>query len=1160
MHRIKAKLLLLLWLIPGFLFVADSQAIDQFVVWQCGRYTAPSRGCIYLYPCVNNTAINLYGSQISDTNITTQNAWVGNFANAGNLGGQPWNPVCNFGPDYYFYANTNFPFPWEIDNVPDGTNSDYGVWLMSPNGSGVGNVFFTHLNCNGGDASSDQTGDAVSVYNPNAFAVPVDFARWNGANWVTEVTGQVIQAQSIWMSGGTIGFGATGTRLPEAGDFRVVCCTANVCVHKGFIQAADHDTFFTNAIDVNTGLKIGTDMIGLASSTPLSGVAAQSIMITAGPAGAHYTIFQYVPNGPAPVGNFMVGMTNSGNWIQATNLPGNAGVLGANGVIALPAINGNNNANAGEVNNFYRVVTDNPVQVAIGTSILSSYGASDWADSFDNLANPLPMGNNFTFSYYNLFPQSADGSDRYVTAIFPNAGTTATLSGPAGIITGVSNNPPGTIAPIAATNSRAQTSAAPYEAKVWQLNSFTAGLVTLNLNVNSGGPVFFNISGDVNENSEERTVEGMMNPGGPNLTVTCPNTPTVTSTPTITWTPNPCPVERIYAGATNYTDTSGNVWQAFQNYSAGGYGFVGAGDQLTGSNILGTNDSALYQNSAISSSFQCIFTLPDGNYELTMKFAECWLGATIGTRVFTVTANGTPIATNLDVYATVGDFYAYDVNSVVTVAGGLLTLDFTASSNNAIVSAIQVQSLSCSTSTPTVTPTVSPTASLTCTSTNSPTSSATPTASPTATITSTATASPTASNTGTVTSTATPTATDTWMASPTFSNTATATATLSQTSTPTISNTASSTATTTFTFTITLTSTITWTPSLTLTPSITWTPSKTPTQTNTATVTATNTPVMTNLELKVYNEAGEVVKTFSNVLVLGGFSGIQLSSGSGSTIFDPNSGLFDIEIKSAGIIYHVPWDGKSDLGYLVDSGQYVLKADIPGLQGNTVVMPLTVLKSGDLLTVSIYTTSGELVKQLYQSYFVQGQLGSMKLTSNLLQISNQPTGTTTIGINIFSSTGQLMADGLGSLNQARLTWDGTTALGNYVQSGEYLIKIDQTYNHQHDVLVQSVTVLSSNLSGFMDASVYPNPYLSTPDHKVWFKVALQDQSSLTVRIYDVVGELVNTLSLPAAGPGIATLGWDVNNTAAGLYVGIVEAASQVSGQTQKKPLKISVIK
>jgi flagellar hook assembly protein FlgD len=325
-------------------------------------------------------------------------------------------------------------------------------------------------------------------------------------------------------------------------------------------------------------------------------------------------------------------------------------------------------------------------------------------------------------------------------------------------------------------------------------------------------------------------------------------------------------------------------------------------------------------------------------------------------------------------------------------------------------------------------------------------------------------------------------------------------------------------------------------------------------------VTATNTPVMTNLELKVYNEAGEVVKTFSNVLVLGGFSGIQLSSGSGSTIFDPNSGLFDIEIKSAGIIYHVPWDGKSDLGYLVDSGQYVLKADIPGLQGNTVVMPLTVLKSGDLLTVSIYTTSGELVKQLYQSYFVQGQLGSMKLTSNLLQISNQPTGTTTIGINIFSSTGQLMADGLGSLNQARLTWDGTTALGNYVQSGEYLIKIDQTYNHQHDVLVQSVTVLSSNLSGFMDASVYPNPYLSTPDHKVWFKVALQDQSNLTVRIYDVVGELVNTLSLPAAGPGIATLGWDVNNAAAGLYVGIVEAASQVSGQTQKKALKISIIK
>ncbi len=484
--------------------------------------------------------------------------------------------------------------------------------------------------------------------------------------------------------------------------------------------------------------------------------------------------------------------------------------------------------------------------------------------------------------------------------------------------------------------------------------------------------------------------------------------------------------------------------------------------------------------------------------------------------------------------------------------------------------------------TPCVSNTNTSTATSTYTSTNTGTATPTHTISPTSTATNTPTSTATITVTATITltststNTATPTATVTTLYSFTFTYTATETGTPTTTPTPlptsTNTNTFTESATTTTTYTplptstmtntatITLTSTVTVTSSVTLTSSLTWTPSKTQTQTHTATVTATNTPVMTNLELKVYDEAGEVVKTFSNVLVLGGFSGIQLSSGSGSTIFDPNSGLFDIEIKSAGIIYHVPWDGKSDLGYLVDSGQYVLKADIPGLQGNTVVMPLTVLKSGDLLTVSIYTTSGELVKQLYQSYFVQGQLGSMKLTSNLLQISNQPTGTTTIGINIFSSTGQLMADGLGSLNQARLTWDGTTALGNYVQSGEYLIKIDQTYNHQHDVLVQSVTVLSSNLSGFMDASVYPNPYLSTPDHKVWFKVALQDQSSLTVRIYDVVGELVNTLSLPAAGPGIATLGWDVNNTAAGLYVGIVEADSQVSGQTQKKPLKISIIK
>ena len=89
---------------------------------------------------------------------------------------------------------------------------------------------------------------------------------------------------------------------------------------------------------------------------------------------------------------------------------------------------------------------------------------------------------------------------------------------------------------------------------------------------------------------------------------------------------------------------------------------------------------------------------------------------------------------------------------------------------------------------------------------------------------------------------------------------------------------------------------------------------------------------MTDLKLKIDQQAGEVVKTFNDVLVLGALSGIQLDSGSGTVLFDPSNGIFDIEVKSQGIVYHAPcrWTARATVVTPVDSGEYVLKGEVPG--------------------------------------------------------------------------------------------------------------------------------------------------------------------------------------------------------------------------------------
>ncbi|MCM0082099.1 fibronectin type III domain-containing protein [Geomonas sp. Red32] len=137
------------------------------------------------------------------------------------------------------------------------------------------------------------------------------------------------------------------------------------------------------------------------------------------------------------------------------------------------------------------------------------------------------------------------------------------------------------------------------------------------------------------------------------------------------------------AGGSSYTSGStGVTYQADADYSGGTLG-------ATTATISGTSDGALYQSERYGN-FSYAIPMANGNYNLTLKFAESYFTAS-GKRVFNVAVNGTTVISNLDIFAKAGANTAYDVVVPVSVTNGTLNVTFTSVINNAEVRGLLVK-------------------------------------------------------------------------------------------------------------------------------------------------------------------------------------------------------------------------------------------------------------------------------------------------------------------------------------------------------------------------------------------------------------------------------------------------------------------------------------
>jgi len=131
---------------------------------------------------------------------------------------------------------------------------------------------------------------------------------------------------------------------------------------------------------------------------------------------------------------------------------------------------------------------------------------------------------------------------------------------------------------------------------------------------------------------------------------------------------------RIAAGQTTaVTDAQGNTWAADTGFTGGT-----AAVQDPAITIAGTDTSALYNGQRYGNpSFSYQFSVPNGTYTVTLKFAEQYVTGP-AMREFDIAINGTAVETNFDIYAAAGAMNtAVDESFPVVVSSGAIQLAFT---------------------------------------------------------------------------------------------------------------------------------------------------------------------------------------------------------------------------------------------------------------------------------------------------------------------------------------------------------------------------------------------------------------------------------------------------------------------------------------------------
>lgn len=151
--------------------------------------------------------------------------------------------------------------------------------------------------------------------------------------------------------------------------------------------------------------------------------------------------------------------------------------------------------------------------------------------------------------------------------------------------------------------------------------------------------------------------------------------------------------QALSAGGAEYRDESDDLWQPDRRHRPGSYGYVQRGQTATTRRpIGGTPDPALYREQRINPYAYRFDDVPNGVYEVELRFAELNPRIGFGERLFDVIVEDTMVLPAHDIAYEVGRLTADDNRFFVEVADGRIDVRFIGrpDSEAAVINALRV--------------------------------------------------------------------------------------------------------------------------------------------------------------------------------------------------------------------------------------------------------------------------------------------------------------------------------------------------------------------------------------------------------------------------------------------------------------------------------------
>ncbi len=278
------------------------------------------------------------------------------------------------------------------------------------------------------------------------------------------------------------------------------------------------------------------------------------------------------------------------------------------------------------------------------------------------------------------------------------------------------------------------------------------------------------------------------------------------------------------------------------------------------------------------------------------------------------------------------------------------------------------------------------------------------------------------------------------------------------------------------------------------------------------------------IQVNVYNEAGEVVKTILVTQMSQPILNIQLAPAT-ITSLEGQVQIYD------GSYLIGTWDGTTNNGTPATNGVYHISVDSTDSSGviQSVTQEAVVSRSIAQVNVNIYNEAGEIVRHLfaYMDDPNNSSISGFSLSAATIVPGSSSPGTPS-QVQITSNLGTLLA-----------TWNGLNDSGSVVTNGVYFVEMT-VFNGAggESVMTKTVSVLQQG-NHWAAGVVTAAPNEADADHPTITFITGTPGLTLEVKIYDMAGELVANIT---GVTGTSQVQWTPNRTASGIYIAVVGLA------------------